>query len=84
MPVLQNSLNFDYSPCLSNWTAVRSSSEEINVTLTAYIRLWLVPSYCGEIPDYLSIHVDENLVPVIGIYLEICGSFFRDLISCGN
>jgi len=61
MSVLQNSLNFNYSPCLSHWTAVRSSSKEISVTFTEYIRLWLVPSYGWKDTNYLKIHVEEML-----------------------
>ena len=61
VPVLQNYLNIDCSPCLSHRTAVRSSSEEISVTFTECIRLWMVPSYCGKATNYLRIQVDETL-----------------------
>jgi len=64
MPVLQKCLNFDYSSCQSHWTTVRFSSEEISVTFTEYIRLWLVPSCCEKVTNYLRIHMDENLKTV--------------------
>jgi hypothetical protein len=60
MPVLQNCFNFDYSPCQSSWTAVRSCSEEICVTFTEYIRLWLAPSYCWKDKNCLRINIGLN------------------------
>ena len=49
------------SVCLSHWTAIRSSSEEISVTLTRMYQTVLVLSYCGKDTKYLIIHIDESL-----------------------
>ena len=61
MPVLQNCLNFHYSPCLSHWTAVRFSLQEITVTFTEYFKIYFVPSYCGKEKIFWKINIGQNL-----------------------
>jgi len=61
MPVLQNCLNFDYSPCRSHWTAVRSSSEEIrrhsqNISDCGWFLLNV-----GRTQIYFRINIENNL-----------------------
>jgi len=79
MPVLENCLNFSYSPCLSHWTAVRSSSEEISVTFTRIYHTVFGSFLVEVVTHYLRIHVGETLE-------NSHGSVFRNsrLISFEN
>jgi len=72
MPVPQSCSNVDYSSCLSDWTAVSSSSEEIGVTFTEYIRLCLVLLTVGRTQIIWEFTKKRFLKSLTGLYLVIC------------